>query len=272
MTYKITTRQQAVLDELKAFHYNERPSIDWKKQLEEPFSKRDTGPNEKSWNQKETQFKSTFFSSIVGINKLLLTYYRFKKNKAKKMDELAYQKWEERYPFVKNIVEGELNSWRECVRNYANFHQNSAIARAYCLHVQDSKTVECDIYLHDLSDIIPFKIEKTTKKGKLRYHDMPKTKRYELYQHHVYSCLNKIVNDLFAVLPCDTVFINGAIGSADNPQPILSAVIERNNHQQNRCPMRTIERHRQMVMFKKRSGFYPLKKVYSPQLLHPKEG
>ena len=271
MSYKITERQQAALDEIKAFHYVECLSIDWKRQVQEPFSKHGDGPNEKQWLQKEEKFKTKFFSDIVGIKQLLLTYYQFNKNRAKKTDQILYQKWEEKYPFIKNILEGEQGAWRECVKHYANFHQDCLVAIAYSLHAYDSKTVECDVYLHKQEDIIPYKIEKTTKKGKIRYHTMPKTKRFELYQYHVYSCLNKIVNDLFAVLPCDTVFINGLIGSAEKHQPILSVVIERNHHRQKRCPKQTFEKHRQIVNFKKRSGYYSIKRVYSPQVLHSKE-
>ncbi|QGH33512.1 hypothetical protein GI584_05540 [Gracilibacillus salitolerans] len=272
MSYKITNRQQAALDELKAFHYHECSSLDWRRQAQEPFSKHEAGPNEKNWIQNEEKFKASFFSNIVGINQLLLAYYQFKQNRGKRIDQIIYQKWEEKYPFIKSILEGEQDSWRECVKQYASFHQNCDVAMAYSLHAHDSKTVECDVYLHELQNIIPSKIEKTTERGRIRYHNMPKTKRFELYQYHVYSCLNKIVNDLFAVLPCETVFINGVIGSAEKHQPILSAVIERNHHQQKRCPKRTIEKHRQMVIFKKRSGFHPLKRVYAPQDLYFTEG
>jgi hypothetical protein len=271
MSYKITNRQQTALDELKAFHYDECSYIDWNSHVQEPFSKNEAGPNEKVWIQKEEKFKSNLFSDIVGINQFLLFYYRQKKHRAKKVDQILYQKWEENYPFIRKVIEGDMDSWRECVKKYANFHQNCDVAKAYSLHVHDSKTIECDVYLHEMEEIIPSKIEKTTKKGKIRYLNMPKTKRYELYQNHVYSCLNKIVNDLFAVLPCDRVFINGIIGSGENHKPILSSVIERKQHQQRRCPKRTIERHRHMVTFKKRSGFYPLKRVYSPEVLYSKE-
>ncbi len=96
---------------------------------------------------------------------------------------------------------------------------------------------------------------------------MPKTKRYDLYQYYVYSCLNKIINDLFSVLPCERVFINGISGSYENHQLILSSVVERKEHKQKRCPKRTLEKHRHMVTFKMRSGFYPLYTVFSPQLL-----
>ncbi|WP_067724579.1 hypothetical protein [Oceanobacillus damuensis] len=272
MTYKITTRQQATLDELKAFHFDECPSINWVRKTKEPFPRDSVGPNERTWSQKESEFDSNLFSRIAGINSIINSYYRLNINKAIKRDTLLYQKWEENYPFAKNMMEGHQESWREAIKKYASFHENCDVAQAYSLHVFDSRTVECDVFLHKLEKMIPSKIEKTTKKGKIRYHEMPKTKRYDLYQYYVYSCLNKIINDLFAVLPCERVFINGVSGSYENHQPILSIVVVRKEHKQNRCPKRTLVKHRHIVTFKKRSGFYPLYTVYSPQILLKEKG
>lgn len=271
MTDKITSRQQTILDELKAFHFNECPSINWEREIKEPFLRNSVGPNERTWIQKEKQFESNFFSQILGISSIINSYYRLNKNKARNRDSLLYQKWEKNYPFAKNVMDGHQESWREAVKKYASFHQNRDVAQAFSLHVPDSVTVECDVFLHTLEKIIPSQIEKETKRGKIRYCEMPKTKRYDLYQYYVYSCLNKIINDLFSVLPCERVFINGVIGSNENHQPILSSVVERNEHKQERCPKLTLEKHRHMVTFKKRSGFYPLNTVYSPQILLKEE-
>ncbi|RYG73195.1 hypothetical protein EU245_07410 [Lentibacillus lipolyticus] len=266
MSYKITERQQFALDELKAFHFEESPSIDWQKETSEPFSKNTAGPNEKVWIDKKRNFETKLLSKIAGVNQLFHAYYSFKQNKGTKADQLLYQKWEENYPFAKSMIKGELDSWRLAVRRYANFRHNCDVAKAYKLHLYDEETVECDVYLHALEEVIPIRVEKVTERGKIRFHNMPKTNRLELYETYVYSCLNKIVNDLFAVLPCDIIFINGVLELDASPQPIFSAVIDRKHHQQKRCPKRTIVQHnRHFVTFKKRSGFYPLKRVFSPQ-------
>ncbi|WP_143484604.1 hypothetical protein [Halalkalibacillus sediminis] len=255
------------MDELKAFHFDECPSINWKSKIMEPFPWDSVGPNEQTWIQKDKKFESNFFSQIVVINSVINNYFRLNKYKSRKRDTLLYQQWKENYPFAKTVVEGHEGAWREVVKKHASFHQNGDIAQAYGLYVFDSRTVECDVFLHTIEKIIPSKIEKTTKRGKIRFHDMPKTKRYDLYQYYVYSSLNKIINDLFAVLPCERVFINGLIDSHENHQPVLSCVVERKEHKQKRCPKRTLEKHRNMVTFKKRSGFYPLNSVYSPEIL-----
>ncbi|MFD2627575.1 hypothetical protein [Oceanobacillus kapialis] len=267
MTYKITLRQQVILDELKAFHFDECPTIDWEMKTKEPFPKDSVGPEEGFWVQKEKEFEVNFFSKLVGINSIINSYYKLNRNKARKRDTLLYQKWKENYSFAKSMLDGQQELWREAVKTHATFLKKSDIAQAYSLYVYDSKTVECDVFLHTLDKIIPSKVEKTTKRGKISYHEMPKTKRYNLYQYYVYSCLNKIINDLFAVLPCERVFINGVRGSYEKHQPILSIVVEREKHKQTRCPKSTLEKHQQMVTFKKRRGFYPLDRVYSPQIL-----
>jgi hypothetical protein len=272
VTYKITSRQQAKLDELKALHFDKCPPINWEKEIKEPFPRNSVGPNEQTWIQKEKQFKFNFLSQIFGISLIINSYYRLNKRKARKRDVLLYKKWENNHPFVKKVLDGHQDTWREAVKKYASFHQYCNVAQAYSLYVLDSETVECDVFLHSLEEIIPSKIEKTTKRGKIRYHEMPVTKRYDLYQYHVYSCLNKIINDLFSVLPCERVFINGISGSYEDHQPIISSVVERKEHIQKRCPKRTLEKHRHMVTFRKRSGFYPLYRVYSPQILLREEG
>jgi hypothetical protein len=271
MSYKITNRQQAKLDELKAFHYDECPSIDWEKEANEPFSKETAGPKEKTWIDKEQKFSTSFFSGIVGVNKLMAAYYKFNKKRGQKTDKALYKEWEENYPFAKSMLEGNQASWREAIKKHATFHHNRDIAEAFSLHVHDEKIAECDVYLHTLDKIIPHQIEKTTKRGYLRYHAMPKTKRYALYELYVYSCLCKITNDLFAVLPCSTLFLHGLSGSYEDHHPIFSSVIERNQHKSIRCPKQMLTSHRHMAAFKKRSGFYPLNRVYSPQVLFSKE-
>ncbi|MFZ3577875.1 hypothetical protein [Virgibacillus sp. DJP39] len=271
MSYKITYRQQAKFDELKAFHFEECPSIEWEKEAVEPFSKNELGPNEKVWVEKELNYNPSFIPRKIGLSKIVTTYLRFNKKRGSKVDCSLYRNWEQQYPLVKSMLEGDQESWREVVKTHATFHKRPQIAEAYSLHVHNANIIECDVYLHTLEKMIPSRIEKVTKRGNVRYHDMPKTKRYELYESYVYSCLNKITNDLFAVLPCHSIFINGVTGTYENHLPILSSLIERKRHQQKRCPKRTIERHRHMVTFKKRSGFYPLNRVYSPQVLFSKE-
>lgn len=271
MSYKTTYSQQLYLDELKAFHFDECPTVNWEKEAKEPFPQGSIGPNEKVWTYKEENFDSNFLSNIIGLNNIITSYYRFKRKRAEKKDNKIYDSWMEKHPFAKSMLDGNLESWRYAVNKYAKFHQNRNIAIAYSIHLYNYKIVECDVYLHDMEKIIPNKLEKVTKRGKIRYHEMPKTKRYELYQQYVYSCLNKITNDLLAVLPCNTVFINGAIGSEALHHPIISAVIDRKQHRQVRCPQKTIKRHRYMAIFKQRSGFYPLKTVYAPKVLFVKE-
>ncbi|WP_156960081.1 hypothetical protein [Oceanobacillus manasiensis] len=255
------------MDELKAFHFDECRTIDWEMKTKEPFSRGSVGPEERTWIQKEKKFEVIFFSKLVGINSIINSYYKLNRNKARKRDTLLYQKWEKNYFFAKRMLDGHQELWREAVKTHATFHKKGNVGQAYSLYVFDSRTVECDIFLHTIEKIIPSKVEKTTKRGKISYHEMPITKRYDLYQYHVYSCLNKIINDLFAVLPCERVFINGVSGTYEKHQPILSFVVEREQHKQTRCPKRTLEKHQHMVTFKKRSGFYPLDRVYSPQVL-----
>ncbi|UTR06459.1 hypothetical protein MM326_20690 [Alkalihalobacillus sp. LMS6] len=267
MSYKITYRQQAMLDELKAFHFNECSIMEWKDKLTEPFPKNAIGPNEQKWIEKEEQFQLRFYSKIVGISLIFKRYYQIKRKRTSKLDQSLYQRWEKELPFTKQIMEGHQQSWREAVKKYASFHQNLNLAKAYSLYVYDRHTVECDVFIHSIDSVIPARIEKVTKRGTIRYHDMGKTKRNDLYQDYVYSCVNKIVNDLFAVLPCKRVFINAVIGSYDDHLPILSSVVERKHHRQLRCAKNTLEKQRHMVKFKVRTGFEPIHTIYSPDLL-----
>ncbi len=271
MTYTISYRQQVELDELKAFHFDECSFIDWDREAVEPFTKNEVGPNEKIWLKKEKNYSPHTISIKIGLSKIISKYLDFNKSRGRKLDQFIYRNWEEKYPFVKSMLEGNQECWRQAVKRNANFHKKVAIAKAYNIHVHDSFTVECDVYLHSIERVIPEHLEKVTKRGHLRYHETPKTQQYALYESYVYSCLNKITNDLFAVLPCQTIFLNGINGTYEDHYPIFSTVIERKLHQQERCPKRTIEPHRNMVTFKKRSGFIPLNRVYSPNVLFSKE-
>ncbi|WP_139070026.1 hypothetical protein [Bacillus sp. FJAT-27225] len=268
--YRITNRQQVQLDELKAHHLYGCSPIDWLKESVEPFPKYRLGPAEEVWADKEDRYQPSHFSKKIGFSKIVTYYYKYQRNKGRTVDQRIYEKWEERYPFVKKVLEGDPQAWRMAVKKYGQFHRNPSLAKAYSLYVY-SNIVECDVYLHTLENVIPYQIEKVTKRGNLRYHIFPKMKRIELYEMYVYSCLNKVIIDLLAVLPCHTIFINGVYGDGYDVEPIISSVIERKKFQQYRCPKRTLQRHRLLVTFKKRSGFCVLNRVYSPRILYDKE-
>lgn len=271
MTYKITNRQQAQFDELIAFHFQECNAINWKELEKEPFPKKGYGPNEIIWADRNKKYSPSEITQKIGLSRIIMKYIEINQSRGRKKDIIIYKNWEEKYPFIKEILSGNENAWRQAIRIYANFHKNLDIAKGYSLYVHDHKTIEFDIYLNSLDMAIPNHIEKVTKRGHIRYHPMPKTKRYELYKSYVYSCINKIINDAFAVLPCQTIFLNGLNGTYENHYPILSMVIERKLHHQERCPIKTISSHRTMVVFKKRSGFNQLSRVYSPKILFPEE-
>ncbi|MGG3269867.1 hypothetical protein ABEP16_13220 [Priestia aryabhattai] len=271
MTYKITLTQQAQLDRLIKFHLNICSSIDWEKEEIEPFSKEQAGPKEKVWSERELNYIPSKLSTLLRIHRCKIKYWRFKQGHGRKQDIILYRQWEESYPFVQSILRGDQDAWRTAVKTFATFPYQNEVLKAYSLHTYNQVTAECDIFLHCIDEVIPKKIQKITKKGHLRYHNMPKMKRYSLYESYVYSCLLKITNDLFATLPCEVIYLNGIVGSKDRHQPILSTVIERNLHQDNSQPLLAIQQHRHIVSFKKRSGFDPIKRVYSPIVLNKKK-
>ncbi|GAE35601.1 hypothetical protein [Halalkalibacter akibai] len=267
MSYKVTERHKSYLTQLKSYHLFTCSSINWDKQIAEPYQQGEIGPNEKFWADIKNKYNSSKIERLVCLDKLKVRYWESKQKKARRMDSDLYSNWKRRYPFVKKVLQGDQESWREAVRKYATFHKELDVAQAYSLHVYDQKTVECDVFLQPIDVIIPFKIEKITKRGYLRYHDMPKTKRYSLYESYVYSCLLKIVQDLFAVLPCNTIYLNGIAGTRTHHSPIISTVVEDTLDRRLQNPILVLQKHRHMVSFKKRSGFQPIERVYSPTLM-----
>lgn len=271
MSSKITASQEGFLKQLVEFHKNCCETIDWQQKVLEPFHQGQMGPGEAEWARKLQSYRPVFFEKLLGLHKMRPMYWKHKKGQAGKVDQKLYLEWETNLPFVQQVVNGDLDVWRGVVRDYATFHQNVSIARAYSLHTYDAETVECDIFLHPIDEMIPAKLEYTTKRGHIRYRDFPKTHRIELYESYVYSCLVRVARELFAVLPCETIYLNGLLSTGENHYPVISTIFERQSLKaRGTSPSRVIQAQRHFVTHKKRTGFHQINRVYSPCVMNQK--
>jgi hypothetical protein len=267
MTYKVTSRQKMLLERFEKYHLFDSLYLDWNERATEPFPKGQAGPNETIWIKKEENYEPYKISQAVGINHFKINYWRFRRQKARKLDLIIHKEWEQNYPFVWKVLTGDQEAWREAVRRYAVFYKKQEVATAFSLHLFNKDTVECDVFLHEINEIIPNQIEKVTPKGYKRYFPMQKTQRLTLYEKYIYSCLARIVQDLFAVLPCKVIYINGILGSRYDHTPIISLVVERTTFNKRNDPKKIFKDNRCLVEFKKRIGFNSINRVYSPTVL-----
>ena len=269
MSSKVTSAQESFLTRLEEFHKNWCEPIDWKQRSLKPFNKGQLGPGEAMWATKLQSYEPPMLERYIGIHKVKPMYWQYKKRKAANEDLKLYQEWEVNHPFVQQVMSGDQDVWREVVRLHATFHQEQTIAKSYSLHKYDQNTAECDVFLHSMEEVIPSKIEYATKRGQIRYRDFPKTKRIILYESYVYSCLVRVARELFAVLPCRTIYLNGLLGSAQDHFPILSAILERNALKaRGASPHVLLQKNRTLVAHKKRTGFHQIDRVYSPCIMN----
>lgn len=267
MTYRLTHRQMAELEQLRNFHGIYCDKLDWVAKAKEPFPKNGIGPNELIWKDRMESYSPKHIEKYLFLDHVKRFIWNRKQLLGKKRDDRLYQEWEKENPLVQKVLSGDEDVWRKIVRTHCTFLDHR-VAKGYSLHKYSLAAVECDVYLYAMDEIIPSKLEKATKKGSIRYHDMPATKRLELYESYIFSSLSKIADDLFKVLPCDTLYLNGLTEDRGDYKPILSSVLSRKTTLRYACFKKKFQNQRLMVEFKKRSGFSPINRVYSPDILN----
>lgn len=178
--------------------------------------------------------------------------------------EKEVQDWQEDVSLAKELIGGNIKAKEDVINKFEPFSEISNLGSSLSIKISDKGFVEAIINVHG-TEIVPTESKSLLKSGKLSVKIMPKGKFNEIYQDYVCSCVIRIANELFSILP-DTLILVTAVDDLLNEAtghlektPILSVAISRNTI--NRLNLETIDPSESMVnfvhnmSFKKTKGF-----------------
>lgn len=232
-------------ERLISIHKEYSREIDWEKIAASHPPKKPSNSNKREIKAKVVleNYKPTLTDKI--LNKAVSKRKELTDNivKAKFEDKREYQKtlkqyqqnysnWESSCALAKKILSGDKEAYTEAIKEINPFSEISDIGSGISFSYDKERIIETTISVHG-EKVIPKEIKSLLKSGKVSVKKMPIGRFYEIYQDYICSCLFRIVNELFALLPIEIVIatafdeiLNTSTGHLEE-QPILSVIAPR---------------------------------------------
>lgn len=276
------------IDIIQSLHKECSEKVDWV-----TIAKLTPPPEPKNTHQKETgarlkaeNYKPGFFDKILKRSEKKQKQLNDSIPKAKEADINKHEKnikkwksdlsaWEEKTKLSKLLVEGDKESKINVIKELNPFSEISDLGSSLSFAVHENSIVEAEIHIHG-EKIVPSEIKILLQSGRLSVKKMPKGKFYEIYQDYVCSCVLRVANELFSILP-DNMVIVTALDEMLNTKsghleksPILSVAVARNTldslNMNNIDPSDSMSNFLHNMSFKKTQGFEPVMRVESEGL------
>lgn len=138
--------------------------------------------------------------------------------------------WQKNKLLAERVLIGEEHAFIEALGEFSFLDEIAQLGTSIELTVHSNRQLEIDVRCND-AGVIPSTAKALTASGKVSEKQIPRARFQEIYQDHVCSSLLRVAREAFAVLPINTLLINGhatihdsAIGT-DAVQPIYSVLI-----------------------------------------------
>lgn len=159
------------------------------------------------------------------------------------MDKSAYERelkshaeqlaeWREMQAIARSILAGDTTAYHEALERWGALDELAEFGATARVTIHNARVVECHVTV-DAQQAIPVEVKSLTSSGKVSVKPMPKSRRHELYQDYVCSCVLRVAREACALLPVDTVIATATTEVRDPStgrplaRPVLSAAIER---------------------------------------------
>jgi hypothetical protein len=262
---------------IQSLHKECSDPIDWKDVAisREPQKPENLMMREKAARAKAASYRAGFIDR----------FFKWEEKKKKKLEKNileAIENDEAEYRAAVGVWEEKLSDWKESVElahlllngnNEAKlkaikeldpFSEISNLGSSISFSVSDKGIVEATIHIHG-NDIVPNEVKSLLQSGKISVKKMPKGQFNEIYQDYVCSCVLRVGNELFSVVP-DNMVVVTAVDELLNTKtghleksPILSAFISRTTlkslNMKSIDPSDSMSNFIHNMSFKKSSGF-----------------
>lgn len=144
--------------------------------------------------------------------------------------EKRVEDWKESVEIANLLLQGEVEAKLEAIEKLQPFSEISNLGSNLSVSAYDIGLLEITVHVHG-TEIIPNEVKSLLKSGRLSVKNMPKGRFNEIYQDYVCSCILRVANELFSIVP-DKLVVITAVDELLNPKtghleesPILSAAI-----------------------------------------------
>lgn len=278
------------VERLVSVHKEVSPPIDWESLIisdeQKPTKSR---KNEEKAKETLNSFQPLFFDKIFGRIEKKKKKLEERVEHAQKEDEKEFQELltmfseaKKENEIAKKILNDENGAFTEAISHFsqsAEFIEISELGSSVTFEIEDNKFVSAKIYVH-AEDVIPDEAKTLLKSGKLSEKKIPTGKRNELRQDYVCSCVIRVANEIFSILPADITVVtamdellNSSTGHKEEV-PILSVAISRKTlrglNLDTIDPSDSIRNFVHNMSFKKTLGFSKVEELDAEQFM--KEG
>jgi hypothetical protein len=133
---------------------------------------------------------------------------------------------------ARRILAGEHEAYTEALAEFSPLSEISDLGSSIHFTVHDAKLIECALKVNG-TQAIPSEVKTLTTSGKVSVKPMPRGRFHEIYQDYVCGCMLRVVREVFALLPVETLLITAFVDSLDSRTgqtvevPVLSAAMTR---------------------------------------------
>lgn len=189
--------------------------------------------------------------------------------------EVNVSEWKEQVSIARLVLDGNSEAKLTAIKELDPFSEISALGSSISFAIGNQGLVEATISIHG-KDIVPSDIKSLLKNGKLSVKKMPQSRFNEIYQDYVCSCILRVGNELFSVLPESMVVVtavdellNTKTGHLEK-SPIVSACLSRKTLESLNMdridPSDSMKNFLHNMSFKKNTGFEAVCKVQTESL------
>lgn len=271
------------IDLLQSVHKECGHPVDWEAiaTASEPEKPENHKEREKTAKTKADNYRPGFVDRLFKREGKKLSQLEKAISKAADNDELDYQhkletwkkeisEWAENVQLARGILDSNAESKIKAIEKLNPFSEISTLGSNLSFNIGETLMLEATLNVHG-SDVIPNEEKSLLKSGRLSVKKMPKSKFNELHQDYVCSCVLRVANEIFSILPDEKVIVtavdkllNTRTGHMEE-SPILSACISRGTlhslNMDNIDPSDCLNNFVHKMSFKKTKGFDAVKRL-----------
>lgn len=226
---------EARLEVITSIHKDCDDTVDWPYilSLPAPYDGEGPGPLTQKAQQNINNYVPGFFAKHFKI------FYKAKKylldtalEDAKQKDAKEFNEWYELHNTAERVLSKDTDLMLEVIEEMAPLDDLLEFGSGFEISFINEYIVEVEFDIK-ADTVIPKEALSLTATGKLSKKALPVTKRLDLMQDYVCSCVLRIARDLFAILPVNNViihakddFIDTSVGNSTT-RDILSVDINR---------------------------------------------
>lgn len=230
---------------IKSLHVECSPPIDWTKIAvsNEPNEPQRMHIHETKARIEADNYKPSFIDRLFKREVKKRSDFNVKIEKAIEKDTVEYlamlSKWEqeiidwkESVSIAHSLLSGDEKAKIEAIDNLDPFSEISNLGSIIRFSIEEGGIVEATINIHS-KEIVPKEIKSLLQSGKLSVKQIPKGMFNEIFQDYVCSCVLRVANEFFSVIPDEMVIVT-AVDELLNTKtghleelPILSVLISR---------------------------------------------